>query len=89
MDKPIQMDSVEYASATAMIQTSADGLSVDLESWSSQGEISSALEAFAQQYLELEKAMKLFQTLLNQDVNTLNAIGRKFLEVDMNVAKQW
>lgn len=43
----------------------------------------------AQQYLELKKAVRLFRTLLNQDVNNLNEIGREFLKVDLNVAKLW
>lgn len=89
MNEQIQMNSVEYMAATGMVQTSADGISVDLETWSSQGESSSALEAFAQQYLELEKTMKLFQTLLHQDVKTMNSIGLKFLVTDLNIAKLW
>ena len=85
----IQLDSVEYISATTLASVAADNLNVNLDTWSSLGESSIALEAFAQQYVEMEKTMKLFQTLLQQDVKSMADIGQELLLADLKLATLW
>ena len=89
MSKLIQMDSIEFISATYQARAAAYGIDGNLDTWTSQGEKSTALEAFAEQYVEMEKTMKLFKSLLQADLQTMNDIGEKFLLADLNLTALW
>ena len=78
MSKEISVDSLELVQATTNSQTAINNLNVSLDEWTNQGESSIALQTFSEQFVELEKAMQLYQKLLNQDVEAIKKIGIEF-----------
>lgn len=89
MSKEISVDSLELVQATTNSQTAINNLNVSLDEWTNQGESSIALQAFSEQFVELEKAMQLYQKLLNQDVEAIKKIGIEFFLTDFKLAKLW
>ena len=89
MSDKISVDSVELIKATSDSQTAIGGLNVAIEEWTSQGEKSIALEAFSQQFVELEKAMELYQKLLNQDVESIRKLGLEMFMTDFKISRLW
>lgn len=89
MSNEISVDSTALVQAAINSQTAIDNLNVKIESWTNQGEGSVALEAFAEQFLELEKAMELYHKLLTQDMNSIKKIADEFLAADLNLASIW
>ena len=89
MDGKIQVNATELLGSATQVQNVVDGIDVKLDTWTSQGEQSISLEAYAQQFYELEKAVQLFCTLLTKDMDSVNAIGREFFVTDNKLAKLW
>lgn len=85
----IRVNSAELVQAVTNSQTAIAGMNVSLEQWENQGEKSISLEAFAQQYVELEKTMQLYQKLLEQDIETIRKIGVEFFLSDYKLAQLW
>lgn len=89
MSDQIKLDPTTLLTTVADTQTAISGIDVNLDEWTSLGEKSSALEAFATQYVELESAMALFQQLLQKDMTSIAQIGDEFVREDYNLAKLW
>lgn len=89
MSKEISVNPMELLQATSASQNAIGSLSVDVLEWSNQGEESIALQAFSEQFVELEKTMQLYQKLLSQDVESINKIGVEFFLSDFKLTKLW
>lgn len=89
MSKEISVNSLELVQATTNSQTAINNINVNLDEWSNQGESSIALQAFSEQFVELEKVMQLYQKLLDQDVDSIKKIGIEFFLSDFKLAKLW
>jgi len=89
MSKEISVNSIELVQATTNFQTAINNINVNLDEWANQGESSIALQAFFEQFVELEKVMQLYQKLLNQDVDSIKKIGIEFFLSDFKLAKLW
>lgn len=89
MMKQISVNSLELMQATDYAQLAVNGINTALEEWSSQGEISESLEAFAEQFYELERTLNLYQKLLRQDLSTIKNIGMEFFLTDYKLTKLW
>ena len=89
MSKEISVNSMELVQATTDSQTAINNINVNLDQWANQGENSIALQAFSEQFVELEKVMQLYQKLLNQDVDSIKKIGVEFFLSDFKLAKLW
>lgn len=89
MSKEISVNSFELVQATINSQTAINNINVNLDEWANQGENSIALQAFSEQFVELEKTMQLYQKLLTQDVDSIKKIGVEFFLSDFKLAKLW
>lgn len=89
MSKEISVNSFELVSATTNSQSAINGINVNLDEWTNQGEESISLEAFSEQFVELEKTMQLYQKLLSQDVESIRKIGVEFLLSDLRLKMLW
>lgn len=89
MAKDIKVDSLQIMHAA--IQARVAGLSLDtaLDTWTSQGESSIALEAFAQQFLELERTIGLLQDMVYKDAEDVSKAAVEMFLSDMNLARRW
>ena len=89
MAKNIKVDSLELMFAVAQMKLAGAALDTTLDTWTSQGENSVALEAYAQQYVELERTMKLLEDLVQQDANDVAKASAAMFLSEMNLAQLW
>lgn len=89
MSKEISINSMELVQAATDSQVAINNINVSLNEWINQGENSIALQAFSEQFVELEKVMQLYQKLLNQDIDSIKKIGMEFFISDFKLAKLW
>ena len=75
----------------AATQAQVAGFSLDtaLDTWTPQGESSIALDAFAQQFVELERAIGLLQDMVYKDSSDVAKAATKMFLSDMNLAQLW
>lgn len=85
----ISLNSMELLSAVAGANAAAEAINTTLDEWSSQGEKSAALEAFAEKFYELERTMAIYQKLLNKDIKSVQDIASEFFIADHKLAKMW
>lgn len=89
MAKDIKVNSLQIMHAAAQVQVAGLSLDTALDTWTSQGENSIALEAFARQFLELERTIGLLQDMVYKDsADVTKAAGEMFLS-DLNLARLW
>lgn len=89
MAKDIKVDSLELMFAVAQMKLAGAALDTALDTWSSQGESSVALNAYAQQFLELERVMQLLQDLVDQDANDVSKASAAMFFSEMKLAQLW
>jgi len=82
MAKDIKVDSMQIMFSAAQVQMAGVSLDTALDSWSSLGESSIALEAFAQQFVELERAIGLLQAMVFKDsADVTKAATQMYLKI--------
>lgn len=89
MSNEISINSMDFITTVTKTNMTINNLNVKLEQWSNQGEKSESLQAFAEQFYELERTMELYKKLLVQDIDTIHKIGLEFFLSDFNLAKLW
>lgn len=89
MAKDIEVNSLQIMHAAIQAQVAGFSLDTALDTWTSQGESSIALEAFAQQFLELERTIGLLQDMIYKDSADVSKAAVEMFLSDMNLARRW
>lgn len=89
MAKLIKSDTTQLIYTVARAQLAGESLDTKLDCWTSQGEQSVALEAYAEQFVALERAMKQLQDLIAKDAADVTKAAVEMMVADLNLAKLW
>jgi len=89
MAKDIKVNSLQIMNAAAQAKLAGFSLDTALDTWTSLGESSIALEAFAQQFVELERTIGLLQDMVYVDSTDVSKAAVEMFLSDMNLARLW
>lgn len=89
MAKDIKLNSAQIMFTVMKARLAGAALDTALDTWTSLGESSVALEAYAQQFVELERAIGLFQDLVYQDMTDVSRANTQMFLSDLNLAQLW
>lgn len=89
MKNEIRVNSLELIQAADQAQLIVDAMDVSIEKWENQGEVSISLQAFSEQFYQMEKTMQRYQMLLNQDMKAIKEIARELFLSDFKLVELW
>lgn len=87
--KTIGMNHIVFASAVLQAGNAAASLDSAQDEWVSMGEKSIALEAFADEFLQLEGILKTYGELVQKNVNTIRDVGLEMTNMDQKIQGVW
>ena len=89
MAKNILVNSIHISSTVSQAKIAAGLIDTNKELWSSQGESSVALTAFADQFAALQDVISLYQELLQRDLDAASKVCSELIASDLNLSAIW
>lgn len=89
MARDFIFDTFEVQGAITQGRMAASMISTDKDTWTSQGEVSAALAAFAKEYSALQKVISDYQALLNKDLDAMSKVQQEVILTDLKLTSLW
>lgn len=89
MTQNILLNRLSVVNAIAQAKIANSLIDTSKENWTKQGENSVALEAFSEQFDELQKIIETYQTLLDRDLNAASEAANEIIASDLIISSLW
>ena len=89
MARDFIFDTFEVQGAITQGRLAAGMINTNKDTWFSQGEVSAALEAFAKEYIALQKVIADYQALLNKDLDAMSKVQQEVILTDLKLTRLW
>ena len=70
-------------------RTSADGINGNVEERARGAERSEALDEFAEQFVQLQRIISLYKSLIKKDIDAIETTGEQLKEIDLKLEGVW
>lgn len=71
------------------MRTSADGINGNVEERARGAERSEALDEFAEQFVQLQRIISLYKSLIKKDIDAIETTGEQLKEIDLKLEGVW
>ena len=82
----INLDYGKFKYAVDQMRTSADGINGNVEE---RAERSEALDEFAEQFVQLQRIISLYKSLIKKDIDAIETTGEQLKEIDLKLEGVW
>ena len=83
----INLDYGKFKYAVDQMRTSADGINGNVEARGA--ERSEALDEFAEQFVQLQRIISLYKSLIKKDIDAIETTGEQLKEIDLKLEGVW
>ena len=81
----INLDYGKFKYAVDQMRTSADGINGNVEERARGAERSEALDEFAEQFVQLQRIISLYKSLIKKDIDAIETTGEQLKEIDLKL----
>ena len=81
----INLDYGKFKYAVDQMRTSADGINGNARG----AERSEALDEFAEQFVQLQRIISLYKSLIKKDIDAIETTGEQLKEIDLKLEGVW
>ena len=85
----INLDYGKFKYAVDQMRTSADGINGNVEERARGAERSEALDEFAEQFVQLQRIISLYKSLIKKDIDAIETTGEQLKEIDLKLEGVW
>ena len=85
----VSMKQSVFVCAVVTARTAATRVDAALDTWSTMGEKSAVIDAYADEYLNLENILKNYREMTLDGVDSIGRIGMKIMEMDKRLSAIW
>ena len=85
----INLDYGKVKYAVDQMRTSADGINGNVEERARGAERSEALDEFAEQFVQLQRIISLYKSLIKKDIDAIETTGEQLKEIDLKLEGVW
>ena len=79
----------KFKYAVDQMRTSADGINGNVEERARGAERSEALDEFAEQFVQLQRIISLYKSLIKKDIDAIETTGEQLKEIDLKLEGVW
>ena len=85
----INLDYGKFKYAGDQMRTSADGINGNVEERARGAERSEALDEFAEQFVQLQRIISLYKSLIKKDIDAIETTEEQLKEIDLKLEGVW
>lgn len=85
----IGINAVFFPMAVSKMRTAGNAINGTITSWVSQGEVSTAFTAFAEDFAILQGIISEYKQLVQKDINVISDVGAEMMHVDAELLRLW